>query len=400
MRRVKSRLLYLLLLWGTVGFLASQPRVAPCNEATGGLSQLHIDDTLISVQGASIIEVNEHKLHIRALSLSPRINLNAAKDTAQNANVDESPPVAPFGLFVLNEPEKMAQPPDVDTSAPAASDLTPHVFEFSITNLDPRRVVLQGEAQLERGTQAVILRVTLAPGEAKSLQLQTTPPDAESFSFAVMGDNRGGDHTFRTILNKLNETKPLFAVNCGDLVNTGRRTEYRQFIKQLQRFQYPMFFTIGNHDVLWWGRMVYQEYFGPTYYSFDFGQAHFIFLDNALGRIDDHQFRWLEQDLQNNTKTYTFMFMHIPPFDPRPDKQHAMNSRINAQQLMNLAAKYKVSRVFCSHIHEYLREEKDGIIYLITGGAGAELRAPEAFYHYLLITVSQEGITEEVIKLH
>ncbi len=151
---------------------------------------------------------------------------------------------------------------------------------------------------------------------------------------------------------------------------------------------------------MWWGRLVYQEYFGAVYYSFDYGNAHFVFIDNSLGRIDAHQFRWLEEDLKNNRQKHTFMFMHIPAYDPRPDKYKGMTSRVNARYLIDLAKKNKVDRIFSSHIHEYLREEKDGLIYLITGGAGAEITAPEAFYHYLLITVNPEGITEEVIRVN
>jgi predicted phosphodiesterase len=395
---MRNRFLYPLLFLGLIGFLAV-PRPVRGNVATGGLSRIRTEGVLISVEGGSITEVGDHKLHIRALSLSPRLILDATPITTGGVPGEGEETTEPAGLPAvsdINPPTEDAAPKESAQAPPNPSSQT---LELRLTNLNPRWITVEGETQWQPKEREVLLRVELAPGEIKTLQLQTVYPDPDSFSFAVMGDSAGGDRIFGAILKRLNETKPLFAVNCGDLINNGRRGEYRQFIRLIRPFRYPLFFAVGNHDIMWWGRMVYQEYFGPTYYSFDFRQAHFIFLDNALGRIDDHQFRWLEQDLQHNTKTYTFMFMHLPPFDPRPDKYNSMNSQANAQYLMDLAARYGVDRVFCGHIHEYHREERDGVVYIISGGAGSGLQTAEAFHHYLLITVSQQGITEEVIKL-
>ncbi len=397
----KSSLLYGLILLELAGFLAAGFVFAQGTLITGGLSRIRVADTLVTVEGGFITEVIENELHIRALSLSPRIILENDPVVSSQAALEESLP-GDNKLTGLPLPEDESQgigSAGQDNLAQAPPESAVQTFELKISNIDPQAIILEGDAQLQRNDREVTIKVALAACEKKVLKLQTPLPDTDSFSFAVMGDSRGSERTFKSILKKLNQTKPLFAVNCGDLVENGKRGEYRRFKRQISRFKYPLFFSLGNHDILWWGRMVYQEYFGPTYYSFDFGESHFIFLDNALGRIDDYQFRWLEHDLQQNTKAHTFMFMHIPPFDPRPDKYHAMNSQLNAQYLMDLASRYQVDRVFCSHIHEYLREEREGVVYIITGGAGAELRNPDAFYHYVLITVGPDGITEEVIKV-
>ncbi len=379
----KYNLLYGLILLGLAGFPAAKFVFAQGTLITGGLSRIRVADTLVSVEGGFITEVVGNKLYIRALSLSPRIILESdpidSKVSAADGASSESSALSLAG----------------DEIQSISSD---KAFDINIYNINPQRIVLEGESKLQRDDDKVSIKTTLAPCEKKVLQLQTIFPDKDSFSFAVMGDSLGRNNTFKNILKKLNKSEPLFAANLGDLVNDGKRKEYRRVRRQIGLFKYPLFFALGNHDVLWWGRMVYQEYFGPTYYSFDFRDAHFIFLDNASGRIDDRQFRWLEEDLQQNTKTRTFVFMHLPPFDPRPDKYHAMNRRLNAQYFMHLASKYRVDRVFCSHIHEYLREERDGVVYIITGGAGAELRNPDAYYHYVQITVGPEGITEEIIK--
>ncbi len=63
--------------------------------------------------------------------------------------------------------------------------------------------------------------------------------------------------------------------------------------------------------------------------------------------------------------------------------------------------KYKVDTVFASHIHAYFDETKNGINYIITGGAGSELWGIDAdhyFNHYVKVEVDGDKISKEVIR--
>lgn len=237
-------------------------------------------------------------------------------------------------------------------------------------------------------------------------------PPVPDFQFAVLGDTAGEARTFRKLLRRIEKEKPIFLAHCGDIVLTGKRKEYQGLLNSLTRLHSPIFLTPGNRDILWWGRVVFEELFGPTYYSFDYRNAHFVFLDNAGGRIDYQQMQWLEDDLSHNRRPYTFLFMHLPPFDPRPDKFSSMTSQPNADWLMHLATKYRVSRVFASHIQGYFRVERDGGIYIITavgkklpkrkaeGENKVEAEEEDVYSpHYLLINIGKEGITERVEHL-
>jgi hypothetical protein len=42
-------------------------------------------------------------------------------------------------------------------------------------------------------------------------------------------------------------------------------------------------------------------------------------------------------------------------------------------ELLKLLQKYNVTMVFAGHIHGYFRGEWEGVPYIVTGGAGAEL---------------------------
>jgi hypothetical protein len=52
---------------------------------------------------------------------------------------------------------------------------------------------------------------------------------------------------------------------------------------------------------------------------------------------------------------------------------HACIPESAATELAVLFRKYRVTRIFTSHIHGYFTGQWQGIPYTITGGAGAEL---------------------------
>ena len=78
------------------------------------------------------------------------------------------------------------------------------------------------------------------------------------------------------------------------------------------------------------------------------------------------------------------------------DKYPADRDRLHA-----LFVKYKdrIKGVYSGHEHVYSFQEKDGVPYYITGGAGAHLYAkPEAggFHHCLIVRVTATDVKTEV----
>ncbi len=224
---------------------------------------------------------------------------------------------------------------------------------------------------------------------------------SDQFSFAVMGDNKNSFKIFRKILKDVDNDQYLFAIDVGDLVFDGEKEKYRIFYNMIKNEKTPFLVAIGNHDIRENGAENYFDIFGKFYYSFDYGNSLFIVLDDANEeRIDAVQMKWLEEQLQKDYQ-HKFVFLHVPPFDPRSENHHSLKNRENAKQFMDLMEKYKVDIVFASHIHAFFDEIRNDINYVITGGAGSELWGidPDHYFnHYIKVEVNGDKINKEVIR--
>lgn len=236
---------------------------------------------------------------------------------------------------------------------------------------------------------------------------------AEEYRFVVMGDNRHNKpvvmpDTYELIIGEVNLLKPAFVVLCGDLIlgytdnDSLIREEWREFKEVTGRFQMPYYLVVGNHDV--WdesSQAIYKEECGDLYYSFDYKGSSFIMIDTELAGETDYitgeQLDWLELKLEEKRGArHISVFMHKPlwTFEGEPGK--AWNEQVHP-----LLLKYGVDDVFAGHDHAYYIDYRDGIRYVVSGGAGAPIgEHPESgdFHHYLLCTVEDDATTIAVIK--
>ncbi|GBE17264.1 alkaline phosphatase precursor [bacterium BMS3Abin15] len=243
----------------------------------------------------------------------------------------------------------------------------------------------------------------IGPGNYNQRQvgkIHSSPP-SDHFSFAVMGDNKNSFKIFSKILKDIDSSHYAFAIDVGDLVFDGEKEKYRIFYNMIKNERTPFLVAIGNHDIREGGAENYFDIFGKFYYSFDYGNSLFIVLDDANEeRIDAVQMKWLEEQLQKDYR-HKFVFLHVPLFDPRPKFNHSLSNKQNVEEFMNLMEKYKPDIVFASHIHAYFDEIRNGINYVITGGAGSELMGidPDHYFnHYVKIEVDGDKVSKEVVK--
>jgi predicted MPP superfamily phosphohydrolase len=138
-------------------------------------------------------------------------------------------------------------------------------------------------------------------------------------------------------------SKPDFIINGGDsimdaLAATKDQTQaqwdiWNTIMKEENKL--PIYHCIGNHDVWGWQvkdeslksdplygkNWVVQQFKMPNrYYSFGKGMWHFIMLDSVhaheggyMGRLDEEQFQWLENELAQVPKNkFICLASHIP----------------------------------------------------------------------------------------
>ncbi len=110
-----------------------------------------------------------------------------------------------------------------------------------------------------------------------------------------------------------------------------------------------------------------------AYYSFNYGNIHFICLDTygmdeGKYRIWDKrstQYNWLVQDLIKNEMLWTIVFFHHPPYTKRShDSDIEPELGYIRQALVPLFDQYEVDLVMSGHSHIYERS------YLISGHTG------------------------------
>ena len=227
-----------------------------------------------------------------------------------------------------------------------------------------------------------------------------------SFIFAVFGDNRGSTTVFERLLDGISDDPDiLFAISTGDIVGTGSQARFDFFFSQVNRcLTKPLVFAVGNHELLGGGAGLYPSVVGSRDYSFVFGDACFIIVDDTKPNGIDAAGEDLLSNELDAADGYeeTFVFMHVPLYDPPgTDISHSLAPSA-AERLMGLFRGHRVTHIFCSHIHGFYQGSWEGIPFTISGGAGAPLIGTDPdhyFYHYLKVRVSDGETTVEPVPV-
>jgi len=195
--------------------------------------------------------------------------------------------------------------------------------------------------------------------------------DVERFTTQTMED-------IKQTIKSLPGGTPVYGLSMGDDVQYygGYNAKLeRQIREALGSSDMRLFSVIGNHDQD--GKALYkrkwEENFGPTDYSFDRGDEHYVCINNCFftkgkayyspGELHESQMRWLKQDLALTPKDKkVILCYHIPftfgnaPFKkakPLPienEKGHYSSSRLS--QLLALLREFQGGyELFCGHTH-------------------------------------------------
>jgi 3',5'-cyclic-AMP phosphodiesterase len=217
---------------------------------------------------------------------------------------------------------------------------------------------------------------------------------------------------------KIRSQNPVFAIQGGDHVfdatdatRTRSETLFDLYTRTEQTLGMEIHHTIGNHDVFGlstaneksdpeYGKRMYEDRMGRTYYSFDRQGYHFIILDSIQitnersyeARIDAVQLDWLAKDLGALPRsTPVIVVTHVPLVTgaisygpPSPDKVGKIFV-LNAYEVMPLFQQHNVLGVFQGHTHINEVVTFRGIPYITCGAVcgnwwhGPRWGTPEGF---------------------
>ncbi len=144
----------------------------------------------------------------------------------------------------------------------------------------------------------------------------------------------GQDMVREDLVNTLiaNPYGASFGITVGDVVYD-TLSLYDRHKEMMSLMDMPQWYLPGNHDINFespnatFANETYKRHFGPTYYSFNQGNVHFVSLNNVeyagagknfegepyRGYIPADQLLWLERDLANvDTQKLIVLASHIP----------------------------------------------------------------------------------------
>ena len=246
--------------------------------------------------------------------------------------------------------------------------------------------------------------------------LKFTPDkDSKQFTFVQITDihlDAIEEHRifFEKAIREINKINPAFVIITGDLLLEAERVTISQakewydiYSGLISNFNMSIFNMVGNHDVVGihykkdistepgYNKEMYRDYFGPTYYSFDWSSYHCIVLDpnefldgNQFYKIPDYQVEWLRKNLSYRQGKPLLVFFHEPTI--------TWEDRTEVLNLLN----QHTTKMFSGHWHMDTLIDSQGIPEQVTGALCGEWWRGDCMdgspCGYRLIQVDEENI--------
>jgi len=175
-----------------------------------------------------------------------------------------------------------------------------------------------------------------------------------NFSFVHITDthvrNESDSELLVADLNEIQPLEPAFVVATGDLINNGdypgAAAMFPHYKRAIESSTLPIHHVVGNHDLF---IEVYEEFLGPSYYSFNYGGRHFVVL-NCMSDVPQ-QLDWLRKDLAvQPAGVELVVFQHYSP----------------DEDLLEFLSHHNTRAVFSGHWHSSKVFQYKNILYVNT----------------------------------
>lgn len=265
-------------------------------------------------------------------------------------------------------------------------------------------------------------RVSTKNLKSKTSTFKAGVKSKKPFSFVVLGDSRSKPKVFKAIVKQVNEIDPAIVIANGDLVAKGGNIDHwqTQFFDAAKDMidHIPFISAVGDHesdDVDGDEAVLFTHYLFPEkdhlklWFSYNVGNAHFIFLDWRYP-FDEEMIRWFQEDVKKSNKLWNFVVMHRPAYNLGGHR-----AAWGRGVWPDLFRENKIDIVFTGHSHLYERfypmrpesiPDAWAVTYITTGGAGASLYEAidnhlmaftKSVNHFLKVDIDKELIVLKAI---
>lgn len=240
---------------------------------------------------------------------------------------------------------------------------------------------------------------------------QNYAANVEPFTFVFIADihlqpERNAVEGFKKAIDEINKINPDLIITGGDLIYDAlgvsfERADslYNLFNETIKLFNATVYNTIGNHEIFGWneksavqrdhpefGKKMYENRIGKTFYSFEHKGVKFFILDSIeevpeggkyYGYINDEQIHWVKNEL-NSTDNLTPIIIstHIPfitSFSQIKAGSQKENERglvvENSKEVLDLFSSHNLKLVLQGHLHYFEDLNIQNKTSFITGGA-------------------------------
>lgn len=235
--------------------------------------------------------------------------------------------------------------------------------------------------------------LSLEPGKTHTVRIG--PPEAvvnddqNPWKFIVFADVQETIEHVQDLYASMSQDPDIaFGLISGDLTEQGSREELERFQEELRTLSFPVFATLGNHE-LGTSETLFHELYGRGNFSFSYRGAQMTLLDSASATIPLKVQGWLDEWIDEAGEKPHLVVMHIPILDASGKRSGAFASRQEANTLLDKLSSGGVDLLVFGHVHTYERYQLAGIPTIISGGGGSiPMKLDGIGRHYLKITAN------------
>ena len=272
----------------------------------------------------------------------------------------------------------------------------------------------QYSARIEGLNVGAEYKFRVVDGDARTDWHELKTSDGNSFKALIFPDSQCADYgVWSSVAQSAHEKNPdaEFFINVGDLVDNGEDwTQWRAWFDGAPFISaIPFVPVMGNHETYsrqWTVRepIAYLKLFDVPangsasferyYYSFDYGDVHFVVLNTEPidGLIEEQQI-WIERDVRSSERRWKIVLMHRDVLqyriNGRPERLEGFSPEGAA--FMPLFDELGIDLVLTGHLHTYRNRGRifnfdrspRGALYILTGIAG-DVRYPGLWIDHAL----------------